>query len=127
MSDACKNNVRVDGAWKRTHQGEITTEIGWIATQGNTIIFHGCERVMASSTLQADARTMLKGLLEADQRNIRDVKVMADYVQLVQAINTRQKLMDIHSIIVDIDKLCNEFDSCQDCKVTRKQVVRIVP
>lgn len=40
------------------------------------VVFHRNERVMASSALQAEARAMLKGLLEADRRNIGEVKVI---------------------------------------------------
>lgn len=60
---------------------------------------------MASSALKAETRAMLKRLLEADRRNIKDVKILSDSIQLVQAVYIGHKLAEIYSLIVDMNKV----------------------
>ena len=72
-SDSCQSKsyvMIVDGVWKRTKRKQPRASIGWSVFLNGTKAFEGNEMIVASSSLQAEAYALYKGLCEAHMKGI---------------------------------------------------------
>ncbi|KMT00174.1 hypothetical protein BVRB_1g019920 [Beta vulgaris subsp. vulgaris] len=102
--------ISVDGAWKRVRKKtSIAAGIGWIAKEGEEVIFSGNDIVKANSALQCEGLAVVRALAEAHKRRIENIKVLTDSESLINSLNQNLFPLQLFNICQDIRKYCENF------------------
>lgn len=112
--------IEVDGAWKRVRKKTfIAAGIGWIAKEGEEVIFSGNDMVRANYALQCEGLAVIRALAEAHKRRIDNIKVLTNSEFLINSLNQNRFPLQLFNICQDIRKNCENFVSCVLVKVDR--------
>lgn len=112
--------ISVDGAWKRVRKKtSIAAGIGWIAKEGDVVIFSGNDIVRANSALQCEGLAVVRAITEALNKGEEDIKVLTDSESLINSLNQNLFPLHLFNICQDIRKYCELLSSCEIVKVDR--------
>ncbi|XP_021862271.1 uncharacterized protein [Spinacia oleracea] len=113
----------VDGAWKRKKNGDSVVAIGWIIMHDQITIAKGGGRIIASSAIQAEGYSILRGLIEVTQRNIKQITTLSDNRVICSLLKEgRTGALEIAGILEDIRVTAVMFDFCSIVNVSRNNI-----
>ncbi|KAL2897055.1 Protein RecA [Bienertia sinuspersici] len=116
------NILKIDGAWKKSRNGEVQAAYGWVMTQGSRCIQEEANRVFADSPLQAEAHALLDGSGKATKHWSR-IAVWTDSARLVQLLhNPNRAPASCYFLIMDILNILKTFSACKVYKVNRDRI-----
>lgn len=84
--------------------------------------FEGNEMIVASSSLQAEAYALYKGLCDAHMKGIQHIQIYSDSAELVRAIDSQFQAFEITTLIHDVRAIRRKFSRCTIKKVARVEV-----
>ncbi|XP_048494745.1 uncharacterized protein LOC125494904 [Beta vulgaris subsp. vulgaris] len=121
QSNVC--SVLVDGAWKRHKLNYPRAGIGWTAYMNGYKIFEGNDKVLASSSLQAEALAVYRGLHEAYSKGFRNIQIHSDSAEVVRAVTSPHQPVEIATIIHDVRALAHRVPQWGITRVKRENLV----
>lgn len=115
--------LMVDGAWKEKKNGDSVAAIGWMIKHDQITLSKGGCRIRASSALQAEGYAILRGLIEAEKRNIKQITTLSDS-RIIYTMLKEGKIgsTEIASILEDIRNSARNFDFCSIVNVSRNLI-----
>lgn len=87
----------------------IIAGIGWKGELDGQTIFQGNDKILASSSLQAEACAMLRGLIEARKMSCYNIHICMDFTKLIRIYHKNVTPIDISNISYKIKVECSKF------------------
>lgn len=113
----------VDGSWKQRKNGSSVAAVGWIIKHDQITLAKGGGRIRASSALQAEGYAILRGLIEAERRNIKKISTLSDSRTLCKLLKDNKiGTIEVASIMDEIRKYALKFEFCSIVNVSRNVV-----